>query len=292
MDERTTWVTSNVSRLDRVAMRAPGAILGADADRWHYAKTIDPEALAAQYKSFAELVAASGAEIVWLSDTEDDLADSIFTYDPSFTVGGGAVVGRPGKPLRNGEIELHRNFYRDHGIPIIGEIEAPGLFEGGDCFWLDDATLAVGRGFRTNQVGIDQLTDLVKPLGVDVLGFDLPYHRGPEACLHLMSVVSPLDVDLALVHPPLMPTPLWEALLDRDYQVLVAPAEEFEQSLGLSLNVLATAPRELIAINGFEGTLAVMRDAGCTVATFDADELCIPCEGGPTCMTRPLRRTG
>ena len=272
-------------------MRAPAAILTADAGQWHYAKTIEPDRLKAQYVAFTELVTAAGAEIVWLPDTDDDLADSIFTYDPSFTVAGGAVIGRPGKALRDGEVALHREFYVEHGIPVIGEITAPGFFEGGDCFWLDQSTLAVGRGFRTNQAGIEQLTDLVRPHGIEVLAFDLPFHRGPEACLHLMSVVSPLDNNLALVHPPLMPTALWETMVDRGYELLTAPPEEFEQSLGLNLNVLATAPREVIAINGFPGTLALMRESGCTVTTFDADELCIPCEGGPTCMTRPLRRT-
>ena len=292
MTQHSTWITSTVGQLKRVAMRAPGAILTADAERWHYAKPIDADQLAAQYATFAELVTAAGAEIVWLPDAADDLADSIFTYDPSFTVADGVVIGRPGKPLRDGEVVLHRDFYIDQGIPIIGEITSPGMFEGGDCFWLDDTTLAVGRGFRTNQAGIEQLTEFVAPHGINVLAFDLPYHRGPDACLHLMSVVSPLDNNLALVHPPLMPTALWEAMVDRGYELLAAPPEEFEQSLGLNLNVLATAPREVIAINGFPGTLALMRDAGCTVTTFDADELCIPCEGGPTCMTRPLLRTG
>jgi N-dimethylarginine dimethylaminohydrolase len=292
MTQHSTWITSTVGQLERVAMRAPGAILTADAERWHYAKPIDADQLAAQYATFAELVTAAGAEIVWLPDAADDLADSIFTYDPSFTVADGVVIGRPGKPLRDGEIALHRDFYIDQGIPIIGEITSPGMLEGGDCFWLDDTTLAVGRGFRTNQAGIKQLTEFVAPHGINVLAFDLPYHRGPDACLHLMSVVSPLDNNLALVHPPLMPTALWEAMVDRGYELLAAPPEEFEQSLGLNLNVLATAPREVIAINGFPGTLALMRDAGCNVTTFDADELCIPCEGGPTCMTRPLLRTG
>lgn len=291
MTERSTWVNSTVGKLERVAMRKPGAILSADSQRWHYAKPLDGAALSAQYKTFTDLVEASGAEIVWLSDEDDDLADSIFTYDPSFTVGGGAVIGRPGKPLRDGEVDLHRSFYLGNNIPILGEIEAPGMFEGGDCFWLDSKTLAVGRGFRTNQSGIEQLTAIVEPHGVDVVAFDLPYHRGPQACLHLMSVVSPLDTDLALVHPPLMPTALFELMIERGYELLVAPPEEFDRSLGLNLNVLATAPREVIAINGFEGTLKLMRDAGCSVSTFDADELCIPCEGGPTCMTRPLVRS-
>ncbi len=278
-------------QLKRVAMRRPGALLGADAQRWHYAKPLDPAALAAQYETFAQKVAASGAEIVWLPAADDDLADSVFTYDPSFVFPGGAVILRPGKVLRDAEAQLHAAFYEAEGIPVLGTIDAPGTVEGGDCFWLDDSTLAVGRGFRTNQAGIEQLEAIVAPTGIRLAVFDLPYHQGPDICLHLMSVVSPLDVDLALVHPPLMPTALYQRMLAMGYTLLEAPAEEFDASLGLNLNVLATGPRQVIAIEGFAGTLDLMRDAGCDVDTFAADELCIPCEGGPTCLTRPLLRS-
>ena len=287
----TCGVDSMTGQLARVAMRRPGAILTADHGRWHYAKPINAAGLTAQYEAFVALVEASGAEIVWMPEADDDLADSIFTYDPSFVVPGGAVIASPGKPLRCGETELHRSFYESIGVPVLGTIEAPGLFEGGDCFFIDDSTLAVGRGFRTNQAGIDQLVAIVEPLGISVEVFDLPYLHGPEACLHLLSVISPLDDDLALVHEPLMPTALWQTLHDRGWTLLAAPPAEFEASLGLNLNVLATAPRQVIAIEGFDGTLALMRDADCEVQTFAADELCIPCEGGPTCMTRPLLRT-
>lgn len=283
-------VSSSVAPLRRVAMRRPGAMLHADHDRWHYTKPLDPVALVQQYDTFTQLVLDSGAEILWLDDADDDLADSVFTYDPSFGVPGGAVVLRPGKPLRAGEADLHADFYSQAEVPVLGRIEAPGTFEGGDCFWLDATTLAVGRGFRTNQSGIDQLTAIVAPLGVNVEAYDLPYHLGADACLHLMSMISVLDDDLALVHPPLIPTALYQRMIDMGYELLEAPAAEFDASLGLNLNVLATAPRQVIAVDGFPGTVELMRAAGCEVTTFVADELCIPCEGGPTCLTRPLLR--
>lgn len=283
-------VNTMTGTLARVAMRRPGAILGADHERWHYATPLNPSKLEAQYREFANLVGRSGAEIVWLPDGHDDLADSIFTYDPSFVIGDGAVVLRPGKELRIAESQMHAEFYSAENIPILGAIESPGTFEGGDCFWLDESHLAVGRGFRTNTSGIDQFAEIVRAHGVEVIVFDLPFHRGPQACLHLMSVVSPLDLDLALVFAPLMPTALWELMKEMGYQLLSAPEAEFNASLGLNLNVLATGPRQLIAIEGFGETLDLMRGADCEVVTFKADELCLPCEGGPTCLTRPLLR--
>ncbi len=285
---------SSVATLHRVAMRRPGAILGADHERWHYTGPVDPERLLAQYEEFARLVTASGAHIEWLDGPnaeppDDDLADSVFVYDPSFMIPDGAIVLRPGKALRQAEAALHHRFYQDR-IPIVGTIEAPALVEGGDLFWLDGTTLAAGRGFRTDQAGIDQLRAIVEPHGITVEAFDLPYLHGPAACLHLLSVISPLDVDLALVHAPLVPTALHQRMEELGYELLPAPAEEFEASLGLNLNVLATGPRRCIAVDGFPGTVEVLQGAGCEVETFTADALCIPHEGGPTCLTRPLLR--
>ncbi len=274
-------------------MRRPGAILTADHRRWHYGKPIDAKALSAEYQAFVDLLSNDGCEIEWFDDgapSDDGLADSVFTYDPSFVVGEGAIVLRPGKELRHGEAALHRRFYQRLGVPILGGIEAPGTVEGGDLFWIDEATLAAGRGFRTNQHGLDQLAEILTPFGVELFVVDLPYYRGPEACLHLLSVVSPLDADLALIHAPMLPTALYQRLVDRGYQLLAAPPAEFEASGGLSLNVLATGPRRCIAVDGFPATLDLLRSAGCEVRTFTADELCIPCEGGPTCLTRPLLR--
>jgi N-dimethylarginine dimethylaminohydrolase len=214
----------------------------------------------------------------------------VFTYDPSFVIPAGAIILRPGKQSRRAEAELHRTFYEGL-MPIVGTIEAPGLIEGGDCCWLDATTLAVGRGFRTNQAGIDQLGEIVAPYGVDVEAYDLPYWKGPDACLHLLSLVNPLDDDLALVHTPLLPTALHQRMIGMGYTAIDVPADEYAASAGLSLNVLAVGPRQCIAIDGFPQTVDLIRAAGCGVTVFPADELCLPCEGGPTCLTRPLHRS-
>ena len=283
-------VSSMAGRLEVVAMRRPGAILTADHRRWHYAEPVDPATLVEQYDRFVALVGSHGVEIRWLSDdAHDDLADSIFTFDPSFMTPAGAVLLRPGKELRRGEVDLHRRFYGER-IPIVGSIEAPGVIEGGDCCWLDRSTLAVGRGFRTNDAGIAQLREIVEPQGIDVEVYDLPYLTGPDACLHLLSVISPLAEDLALVHAPLLPVALYQRLEQLGYQLLHAPDDEFAASAGLSLNVLATDARRCIAVDGFPKTVELMRSAGCSVEVFPADRLCLPCEGGPTCLTRPLLR--
>lgn len=277
--------------LRRVLMRsAANAMRDADRAAWHYGPGFNPAKAASQHAVLAELVAASGAEIEWIEDKADGLSDSVFTHDPSLMTDRGALILSMGKPLRAGEPSLHEETYRRLGIPILGRVEAHGQVEGGDCVWVDARTLAIGRGVRSNQEGIQQVSNLLTPLGISVYGFDLPLWQGEEACLHLMSVISPLADDLALVYSPLLPAPFYQMLKARGIRLVEGDAEEFAASNGLSLNVLPTSPRKVIAVAGFPRTKAAMEAAGCAVEIFEADALCIACEGGPTCLTRPILR--
>jgi len=282
---------SMTAPLKRVLMRRPGSSLqNANAAEWHYGPGFDGTRAIEQFGVFADLVAACGTEIIWIEDSGDGMADAMFTHDPSLVSDKGAIILRMGKAGRVGEPALHAAAYRAAGIPILGEIKAPGQVEGGDCIWVDDLTLAVGRGVRTNQAGVEQLGEILSPLGVTVLGYDLPLGNGADACLHLMSVMSPLDEKLALVYAPMLPVGFWQLLKDRSYTLVEAPRDEFEASNGLNLNVLALTPGEVIMVDGFPKTRALMEQAGCKVTAFEADALCIPCEGGPTCLTRPAWR--
>ncbi len=292
METATTYGEDDmVAPLKRVAMRRPGpATFTADPAIWHYASPLDTARLARQYDAFAACVETAGAEVHWIPQAADSLADSIFVFDPSFMTPWGAILMRPGKALRRPEVGLHRSLYERMGIPVIGGLSAPATAEGGDLVWLGHRTLVVGRSFRTNQAGVAQLRHILEPYGIDVRPFDLPAWRGPDACLHLLSVVNPLDRDLALVHRPLLPVALGTLLRDRGIRCLEVDGDEFRSGGGMNLNVLAIAPRRCIAVRGFPKTLRLMRDSGCEVTTFAGDALCVPCEGGPTCMTLPIRR--
>ena len=284
-------VSSMTDPLRRVALHRPGpSLLQADAARWHYGENYDPARVAEEHAAFTELVAASGAEVLWLDDDDRGNADAVFTYDASLMTGSGAILMNPGKPLRRGEQEYHREFYRQQGIPVLGEVTGDATSEAGDTLWLDANTLAVGRGFRTNQAGIEQLADLLGPHGVDVVGFDLPVFYGAEACLHLMSLLSLVDTRAAAVMLPLLPVGLYRALAERDFRLVELPADEYDASLTLSGNILATAPGKCIMIDGFPGTRAALEAAGIEVSVFEGRALCMGCEGGPTCLTRPILR--
>ncbi len=287
----TFGVSSMAAPLRLVAMRRPGpATFEADPELWHYTRRPDAKPLAHQYDLFARHIEHGGAEIEWIPGADDGLADSIFVFDPSFMTPHGAIVLRPSKALRVPEVALHEALYERLDIPVIGTIEEPGTAEGGDLVWLDETTLLAGRGFRTNQAGIDQLREILGPLGVEIHVFDLPMWRGSAACLHLLSLMSPLDRDLALVHPPLLPVALYRMLRERGIECLEANEKEFVASGGLSVNVLALGPRKCLTLAGFPRTLRTMKEAKCEVTCFMADALCLPCEGGPTCLTLPVWR--
>ena len=277
--------------LRRVIMRKPDQVMKhADPKEWHYSLTFDAQKAKLQHAAFTRLIEQSGAQIHWLPDVADGLSDSIFTRDPSIVTCAGAIVFNMGKALRSLEPALHAAQFKALGIPVLGTINAPGTIECGDTIWLDENTLVVGRGIRTNQDGIDQITAILKPHGISVLSFDLPLWNGEAACLHLMSMISPLADDLYLVHAPLVPVALYQLMKAHGIELIIAPADEFTASNGLSLNVLPTSPRKVIMVAGFPKTKAAMEAAGCMVETFEADALCIACEGGPTCLTGPVWR--
>ncbi|WP_435235849.1 dimethylarginine dimethylaminohydrolase family protein [Psychromonas sp. PT13] len=278
-------------KMSHVLMRRPGkSLLEADPAVWHYNHFFNAEQAIKEYDEFAKLIEATGAEITWIEDQGDGLSDAMFTRDSSLITKAGAIPLRMGKLLRADEPQLHAQIYQKIGIPILGELTGSAMIEGGDTIWLNENTLIVGLGFRSNEEGIRQLNALLNPHGITVLGFDMPYWSGKEACLHLMSVISPLTETKYLVHPPLIPARLWTLMQNENIELVVAPADEFEASFGLNLNVLPTSPDNCIMIDGFPKTKNVMEDNGVNVTVFNGDALCMACEGGPTCLTNPIYR--
>lgn len=278
-------------KMTRVLMRKPGdSLRNADPGEWHYNHLFNPAKAIAEYEEFERLIRESGAEIVWIDDNNDGLADAMFTHDASIITNHGAVLLRMGKEGRLPEPKLHGATLEAAGIPVIGELTGDAMIEGGDTIWLDQETLVVGLGFRSNQEGVDQLNAILNPKGINVIAFDLPYWGGEEACLHLMSVISPLTETKYLVHPPLIPAPLWSLMKSRDIELIVAPEEEFAHSYGLNLNVLPVSPDDVIMIDGYDKTKAAMEAAGVKVTVFSGSSLCMACEGGPTCLTNPIKR--
>jgi dimethylargininase len=277
--------------LKRVLMHAPEAcIAAADLQLWHYPEVVDLARARDEHAEFVELLQEHDIIVEELTVKQSQNCDSVFTHDASMVTRNGAVLSSMGKVLRRGEEVTHEKYYLEQQIPILGRIVFPAQLEAGDTVWLDERTLCVGRSYRTNQAGIEQLAALLTPLNIELLIFDLPSHYGPQACLHLMSILSVLDRDLALVYEPAAPVALLQELTHRGIKVISAPTQEFHASHTISANVLAIAPRLCVAMRGFPATAAALRQHGCELLLTQSEELGLKMEGGPTCLTRPIWR--
>jgi dimethylargininase len=280
---------SMVLPLRRVLVRRPDAAF-ADADpaAWNY--TARPDLIAAQseHDAFVRILSAAGAEVIRHDAPAPGLADALYVHDPVLVTDRGAILMRMGKRLRRGEEEAIGRCLEAAGVPIHYRLHGEALGEAGDCLWLDASTLAVGQGYRTNAAGLAQLREALGP-AIDIVPVELPYFTGPDACLHLMSLVSLVDVDLAVVYSPLMPVPFRERLRNRGFRLVEVPEGEFAT---LGSNVLALAPRHCVMLEGNPVTRERLQAAGCRVETYGGREISLKAEGGPTCLTRPVLRGG
>ena len=240
-----------------------------------------------QHETFCHELTAAGAEVVELTPSNELSLDAIYTHDASLATDDGLILMRPGKANRVAEARHQGTFCGAQGVPTFGTITAPGSTEAGDIVWLDAKTLLIGHGYRTNTAGIEQMRALLAPKGVEVLSAPLPYGPGPSACLHLMSLISLLDEQTALVDLPWLAVETVELLKARGFRFIeIDPAERDT----LACNVLALGAKRLLAIEENRNTNSRLRQAGFQVRTFPASEICINGSGGPTCLTRPLLR--
>jgi dimethylargininase len=286
MIERRFGAQSMSAPLREVLVKRPGPAFGrAFDDPAHgYLGPVDLAVAQREHDAFVEVLAGLGPVVHVLEDEPATDPDLVYTFDPLLVTDRGAIPLRPGKPNRAPEPAILEAWTTAAGIPTAGRIEAPGTIEGGDTLWLRPDLFCVGRTLRTNRAGADQLTALV---GDDVRVFDVPYWKGAAELIHLMSVISPVADDLAVVYLPLLPVGLWQLLGDLGIRTIAVPDDEFPT---LGCNVLAVAPGVVIMAEGNPVTAAALAAAGCVVHTYPATQIGVNGSGGPTCMTRPILR--
>ncbi len=285
MTARRYGAQSMSAPLHDVLVKRPDAAFGrAFDDPAHgFLEPVDLAVAQHEHDAFVDLLASLGSRVHRLEDEAAD-PDLVYPFDPLLVTDRGVIPLRPGKPNRAGEPAILEAWTTDFGIPVAGRIEAPGTVEGGDTLWLRPDLFCIGRTLRTNTAGAEQLAGIV---GGDVRIFDVPYWRGPAELIHLMSVISPVADDLAVVYLPLLPVGLWELLGDLGIRLVEVPDEEFPT---LGCNVLAVRPGVVIVAAGNPRTAAALAAAGCEVHTYPARQIGINGSGGPTCMTRPILR--
>jgi N-dimethylarginine dimethylaminohydrolase len=240
-----------------------------------------------QHARLQEKLLQAGAEVVLLAQVDELTLDAVYVHDASFMTDLGVILLRMGKAGRRDEPGVHRATYEKLGIPILGEIVAPGMAEAGDMVWLDEGTLLIGRGYRTNSAGIEQMRSLLGSRGIDVLAAPLPHGCGPSSCLHLMSLMSVLDEHTVLVDSPWLAVETHEELKRSGFRSVEIDVSERES---LACNVLALGGNSLLAFEENRKTNARLGEAGFEVLTFQGSEIGINGGGGPTCLTRPVLR--
>jgi dimethylargininase len=283
--KRTFGAQSMTSPLRDVLVKRPSWAFGRafELSSHGFLHPVDLALAQVEHDRFVEVLDSLGPRVHVL-DAEIESPDLVYTFDPLLVSNKGAIPLRPGKANRRPEPGVLEAWTTEAGIPTAGRIEAPATIEGGDTFWLRPDLLCIGRTLRTNSAGVAQLTKIV---GGDVRVFDLPYWRGPAELVHLLSVISPVADDLAVVFMPLLPVGLWELLVDLGIRMIEVPESEFGT---LGCNVLAVRPGVVIVADGNPSTAAALADAGCEVHPYPATEIGINGSGGPTCMTRPILR--
>ncbi len=279
---------TNVAALQRVLVYPP--VPPDERVSWEafgYLRPFNHEQASSEHAAFRQILAEQGAEVISGELDSAALQDGIFPYDPGIMTNAGLILGWPGKSLREGEVAAMAAMMHELDIPIAGRITPPGTFEGGDSFWLDDTTLAVGQGYRTNAAGIAQLRTILAEQGVSIVVVPLPHWHGPAECLHLLSLISPIADQLAVVYRPLLPVPFLEELAARGWELIDVPDEEFASQ---GPNVLVLGPKRCLILRENTITAARLRATGCDVILYTGDEISHNRAGGPTCLTRPLLR--
>jgi N-dimethylarginine dimethylaminohydrolase len=279
-------LTRLVVKHARDAFRS-GAVIAGEWQTLGFTAPPDFATAVSEYDRFLALLDDTGAAVDVLPPAAGVGLDSIYVRDASVVCDRGAILCHMGKPLRQREPAAQAAMFHATGYPILGSITPPGRLEGGDIVWLDRRTIAAGRGYRTNDAGIAQLGALLGDAIDELVVVQLPHWRGPGDVFHLMSIFSPVDRDLAVVYSPLMPVPFRERLLDRGLSLVEVPDEEFAT---MGANVLALAPRRCVMLAGNPVTRSRLEHAGADVLAYDGDHISVRGGGGPTCLTRPLRR--
>ncbi|HEU5349943.1 MAG TPA: arginine deiminase family protein [Ktedonobacterales bacterium] len=280
---------SMIAPLKRVLVKRPAESVE-DARKWQefgYHFPPDPDKTRREHDGLVKLLRDAGVEVSIADEPQASALDSIFVTDPGFVTNAGAIIGHMGKELRRGEeLALARELVR-LGIPILGTLTGGATLEGGDVLWLDPDTLVIGRSYRTNDAGYQQVRDLLAGTVKNIYQVHLAHWHGRGEILHLMSVISPVAKDLALVYAPLVPVPLYELLEARHIRTIAVPAGEFATH---ATNALAVAPGHVITVKGNPITAGLLREHGVTVWEYEGRELTLNRDGGPTCMTCGLLR--
>jgi len=256
-------------------------------EEFNYAGCPDYQKVIEEYNVFEKIIKDHVPNVYYLPEDGRTGLDSIYTHDALKITKKGAVYFNMGKLPRSGEPFASEDYLKSIGVPTLGRIVAPGTLEGGDVLWVDEKTVAIGRGYRTNDEGIRQFKEITKDVVDEYIVVPMPHGDGPDYCLHLMSVISPIDHKKAVVYSRYMPVFFRQYLVAKGWTLIECNDEEYDY---LGTNLLCLEPGKCVLIEGCPEIEKKVRDSGVTVYTYPGHELSFKGLGGATCMTCPIER--
>jgi len=302
-DQLTRWwgrswgCTNDVGRLKAVLMHRPGAevdivdtskrlesnAFGDEQEGWYWRGTEGPDlaAMQAQHDAYVALLRSEGVEVVYLDKAAPGRMKSCYTRDVVAAVGGGAIVMRLGARIRRGEeLPATRTLAR-LGCPILRTISGAGIAEGGSFAWLNPKTAVIGLSSRVNEEGANQIGEVLRSQGVELIKVQLTGYR-----LHIDGLFVMIAPDLAIANITLLP--YW--FLEKLKELRIHLIELHHDDDGAIINSLAIAPGRMIMPEGVSGyTRDRLSLHGVEVLTLPYDKV-ISGGGGLHCSTAPLIR--
>lgn len=283
------WTECGISnewgQLKSVLLHRPGSEIhaSADADNVQMIERLDADIAAAQHDRLAETYRSAGVQVHYVEPPSTPDPNQIFAADLLLMTPEGAIVGRPASTVRAGEERWIARRLSEIGIPILRTISGVGTFEGADALWIDPKTLLIGRGLRTNEAGIAQLSELLNPMGIETVVVDLPI-----GTMHLMGMLRIIDRDLAIAWPERLAISAVQLLKNKGYSVEFIPDEK-EAVQGFALNAVTLGPRKILMAAGNPITQEFYEYLGITCVTVNVDELA-KATGSIGCLTGVLHR--
>lgn len=291
-------IDNDVGKIRSILMHAPGPEMGIvdtskrideigsygdPATGWYFQSDTPPDLdkMRAQHRAFVAALEADGVQVHYVEGVDHTRLKSVYTRDPLIMVKGGAIVCRMGARIRRGEELAITRTLAKIGVPILRTISGAGVMEGGSFAWLNDKTCAIGVGVRVNREGAEQVGEVLKRQGVELLIVDLPGYD-----IHLDVSFLMIDKDLALISPNGLPFSFLEELKARGiHTVELAPSDD-----GWINNSLAIAPGKLLMPEGASNrTLDRLAAHGVTWTTIPFEAVQAN-GGGLHCSTTPLQR--
>ena len=279
-------IDSEWRELKSVLLHCPGEELNAARDDPEAVQMLAPVDVARardEHEAMVEMYRSQNVEVHFVEPEMPCQPNLMFCADLFVMTPQGAILARPASTVRAAEERWVARRLADLGIPILKTLTGTSTFEGADLMWIDQHTAMIGRGLRTNESAIRQISTLLAELDIELIAVDSPF-----GIMHFMSLLRIVDHDLAICWPRRTPFQTVRVLQEKGYEVVFPPfADDPESYRGI--NFVTLAPRRILMVGGLPGVQAFFESIGIECLTTPTDEL-TRAAGNVGCLSGILQR--